>query len=68
MGPAFRPTSSGDCSSPFENRPATQPIRRPGVGLGLALSQRLARDMGGDLRYESGSQGACFALSLPAAV
>jgi signal transduction histidine kinase len=40
----------------------------PGVGLGLALSQRLASDMHGELRYEpTAAGGACFALSLPIA-
>jgi signal transduction histidine kinase len=38
----------------------------PGVGLGLALSRRLARRLGGDLRLESGSEGgASFVLALP---
>ncbi len=38
----------------------------PGVGLGLALSRRLARSLGGDLRLgENGSHGACFALTIP---
>jgi signal transduction histidine kinase len=40
----------------------------PGIGLGLALSRRLARDMGGDLRLEAApGEGACFVLSLPLA-
>ena len=61
--------------SPAEQRRLFQPFRKsardashsaPGVGLGLALSQRLARDMRGDLRYEPTPDGACFALSLPA--
>ena len=41
----------------------------PGVGLGLALSRRLARRMGGDLRLDGtvGGRGACFALTLPVA-
>ncbi len=39
----------------------------PGIGLGLALSRRLARSMGGDLRLEAGGPaGACFLLTLPA--
>jgi signal transduction histidine kinase len=39
----------------------------PGIGLGLALSRRLARHMGGDLRLESGDgAGACFVLTLKA--
>jgi signal transduction histidine kinase len=38
----------------------------PGIGLGLALSRRLARDMGGDLRLdESVADGAKFVLTLP---
>ncbi|HPD29029.1 MAG TPA: HAMP domain-containing sensor histidine kinase [Phycisphaerae bacterium] len=41
----------------------------PGVGLGLALSRRLARHMGGDLRLDqSVNDGACFVLTLPATV
>jgi len=41
----------------------------PGVGLGLALSRGLARDLGGDLTLESSSSsgGASFRLSLPGA-
>ena len=40
----------------------------PGVGLGLALSRRLARDLGGDLLLvPSREPGATFVLKLPAA-
>ncbi|MGI8977599.1 MAG: sensor histidine kinase [Pirellulaceae bacterium] len=41
----------------------------PGVGLGLALSRRLARDLGGSLSMENqaGDTGAVFVLALPAA-
>jgi signal transduction histidine kinase len=38
----------------------------PGVGLGLALCRRLARAMGGDVRYAAGSPGAVFEIRLPA--
>jgi signal transduction histidine kinase len=39
----------------------------PGIGLGLALSRRLARDMGGNLCLDPAvADGACFVLSLPA--
>lgn len=39
---------------------------RPGVGLGLALSRRLARDLGGDLTCVcNGDRGTVFVLSLP---
>ena len=38
-----------------------------GVGLGLPLSRRLARLLGGDLHAVAGSgQGGCFILELPA--
>jgi signal transduction histidine kinase len=40
----------------------------PGVGLGLALSRRLARDMGGDLRLDRNVKpGACFVVCFPSA-
>jgi signal transduction histidine kinase len=43
-------------------------ISAPGIGLGLALSRRLARDMGGDLCLdEEATGGAWFVLSLPKA-
>lgn len=38
---------------------------KPGVGLGLALSRRLAREQGGDLVCETSKSGACFVLKLP---
>lgn len=37
---------------------------KPGVGLGLALSRRLARALGGDLKIIEQEEGACFELSL----
>jgi signal transduction histidine kinase len=38
---------------------------RPGVGLGLALSRRLARALGGSLKYVDSAHGAAFVLRLP---
>ncbi len=38
---------------------------RPGVGLGLALSRRLAKSLGGTLKCVDAATGACFVLSLP---
>lgn len=37
----------------------------PGIGLGLYLSRKLARDLGGELEHRPGSQGATFVLRLP---
>ncbi|MGJ8675921.1 MAG: sensor histidine kinase [Akkermansiaceae bacterium] len=37
----------------------------PGVGLGLALSRRLAKSIGGQLVYNQTGKGACFVLKLP---
>jgi signal transduction histidine kinase len=57
LTPLFRPFSRGDRA----DAPA-------GLGLGLALSQSLARAMGGDLVYRPGpGGGATFALRLPRA-
>lgn len=37
----------------------------PGIGLGLYLSRKLARDLGGELEHRAGAQGATFVLRLP---
>jgi K+-sensing histidine kinase KdpD len=39
---------------------------KPGVGLGLAPSRRLASSLGGELSGESSETGACFGSSTPA--
>jgi signal transduction histidine kinase len=52
--------------APFErgSRDSADPI--PGVGLGLALSRGLARDMGGDLTLDAATgRGASFRLIVP---
>ncbi len=53
---------------PFRKSAREAAHTAPGVGLGLALCRRLARDMGGELSYESPpAGGACFTLRLRAA-
>jgi signal transduction histidine kinase len=52
---------------PFSKSAEEAAESAPGVGLGLALCQRLAKQMGAALRYDAKGQGACFVLSLPAA-
>jgi len=51
---------------PFSKSAQAAADSAPGVGLGLSLSKKLARNMGGDLYLETNTdQGACFTLSLP---
>jgi signal transduction histidine kinase len=52
---------------PFRKSAQAAANSAPGVGLGLALSRRLARGMGGDLRHEGCEGGSCFVLTLPKA-
>ena len=53
---------------PFHKSAQDAANTKPGVGLGLALSRRLARALGGDLVLrESGPQGSTFRLTLPRA-
>ncbi len=53
---------------PFSKSAADAANSAPGIGLGLALSRRLARTMGGDLRFDDRTDtGACFVLTLPIA-
>ena len=50
---------------PFSKSAHDAALSAPGVGLGLALAHRLARDMGGGLRLERpDGEGAAFALHL----
>ena len=66
-GPGVSAAAAGSIFDPFERggRDPADPI--PGVGLGLALSRGLARDMGGDLVLDNpGRPGASFVLTLPA--
>lgn len=61
-------TSRAKLFRPFSKSSREAAESAPGVGLGLALSRRLARRMNGDLTLdESATRGACFVLTLPAA-
>jgi signal transduction histidine kinase len=64
-GPGISPRGQKLLFQPFRKSASEAAVTAPGVGLGLALSRRLARDMGGDLRHEPGLTGTCFALRLP---
>jgi signal transduction histidine kinase len=65
-GPGLQPTVVRRLFRPFSKSAQDAAQSAPGVGLGLALSRRLARAQGGDLRlHENSSLGACFALTIP---
>ncbi len=50
--------------TPFE-RVGAAPDERPGIGLGLAITQALVRIMGGDIQVESTpGEGSCFTVRL----
>ena len=52
---------------PFHKSARDAAHSKPGVGLGLALCKRLAREIGGDLTLDDReAEGACFVLELPA--
>jgi signal transduction histidine kinase len=73
---SFRVRDYGAGVSPEARRTLFRPFGKaatgpsasvPGVGLGLALSRRLARHLGGSLEHaELRGPGACFVLELPA--
>ncbi len=64
-GPGLTPQQSARLFTAF-NKSATSTA--PGIGLGLFLSRRLARDLGGDLQCDrSHTGGAAFVLTLPLA-
>jgi signal transduction histidine kinase len=66
-GPGIAPELRQRVFEPFD-RGALAPGDNslPGIGLGLALSRGLARDLGGRLLVEDAAPGARFVLELPA--
>jgi signal transduction histidine kinase len=65
-GPGIQQQETRRLFRPFSKSARDAANSAPGVGLGLALSRRLAREMGGDLRLDSTQNGgACFLLFLP---
>jgi signal transduction histidine kinase len=67
-GPGIAEEESGRLFRPFCKSAKHAAESAPGVGLGLALSRRMARQMGGDLRIDTVvDHGASFELSIHAA-
>jgi len=65
-GPGIAAEVRARLFQPFSKSAQDAAQTAPGVGLGLALCRRLARDMGGALELEAPSGGgAAFVLSLP---
>ena len=65
-GPGLSPAEKRRLFRPFSKSDRQAAMSAPGVGLGLALSRRLARAQGGDLRAEECvAAGATFVLELP---
>lgn len=66
-GPGIAAHERDAIFEPFAKGAAEASGTKPGVGLGLSLSRRLARQLGGDLTMENARPGARFVLTLPRA-
>ena len=67
-GPGLSAAERRRLFQPFSKSDRDAANSAPGIGLGLALSRRLARAQGGDLSLDASSgSGAVFVLSLPLA-
>ena len=64
-GPGISDEDRKRIFEPFAKAKADQSGTQPGVGLGLALCRRLARQLGGDITVEQADPGARFLLTLP---
>jgi signal transduction histidine kinase len=67
-GPGIEPREARRLFRPFHESARDAAHSAPGVGLGLALSRRLTRALGGDLHFlRDRPDGAAFCLRLPQA-
>jgi signal transduction histidine kinase len=66
-GPGIPPAERARIFQAFHKSAREAAESQPGVGLGLALSRRLAKAQGGELVCADAIHGACFILRLPAA-
>lgn len=66
FGPGLSKQARKKLFQPFAKSATEAAHSAPGVGLGLALCRRLARELGGQLEHETMKErGACFCLALP---
>lgn len=67
-GPGIPPRQLRRLFQPFYRSDDSMTTTQPGCGLGLSISRRLMRDLGGDLRYEANAGGgACFVITMKGA-
>ncbi|HEX2166328.1 MAG TPA: ATP-binding protein [Longimicrobiales bacterium] len=67
-GPGIPPEKQQAIFQPYYRLPAASADAPEGLGLGLAISRELVRQMGGDIDVASGARGGCvFTIRLPAA-
>lgn len=65
-GPGIPEADAKKIFEPFYQKSSTLTDKSPGVGIGLSLSRRLARECGGDLTLDKKyKQGARFLIHLP---
>lgn len=65
-GPGISDSARKQLFQPFSRSAKAAAGRKPGIGLGLALSRDLAHSIGGDLKLErSDANGTTFLLTLP---
>ena len=66
FGPGLSATARRQLFEPFGKSSAQAAETAPGIGLGLSLARRLARDLGGDLQCDQlGQTGLAFRLTMP---
>jgi signal transduction histidine kinase len=66
FGPGLSKQAMKKLFQPFAKSATEAAHSAPGVGLGLALSRRLAKELGGKLdHHRPTGRGACFCLTLP---
>jgi len=67
-GPGISREESARMFKPFRKSAQVAANSAPGVGLGLTLSRRLARAMGGEVTLaRTGPEGSVFEITLPSA-